>query len=230
MSKYLITPSLINSFFYYMKDEWKSPADSRADFLKTLSREKFEPNEAMQKGIDFEYLVEKTCDWESVNWVSLLSMKCQKLKSLNITNFSEANEFYTKNTQYFSCVKEIADVVKDGVWQSSCKKDLQVSGKNFILYGRCDVIKADTIYDIKFTSNYDVGKFNDSIQHLIYMYCLDLDKFAYLVSDGKSFWREDYFANDLENKIKSKISEFIQYLERDKEASNMFYSKWESKY
>lgn len=207
MNKYLITPSLINSFFYYLKDEWKSPADSRADFLKTLSRERFEPNEAMQRGIDWENALEKRCNGQVVNMDAGLFLKC------SIDTFNE-----------------IADVVKDGVWQSSCKKDLQVSGKSFILYGRCDVIKADTIYDIKFTSNYNVGKFNDSIQHLIYMYCLDLDKFAYLVSDGKSFWREDYFANDLENKIKSKISEFIQYLERDKEASDMFYSKWESKY
>ena len=54
MTKYLITPTLLNSFQYYIQDEYKSPADSRADFLRTLSRERFEPNEAMQKGIDFE--------------------------------------------------------------------------------------------------------------------------------------------------------------------------------
>ena len=36
MTKYLITPSLLNSYQYYIQDEFKSPADSRADFLKTL--------------------------------------------------------------------------------------------------------------------------------------------------------------------------------------------------
>jgi len=64
MSKYLITASLLNSFSYYLQDEWKAPQDSRADFLKTLSREKFEPNEAMQKGIDFEEAVKLYCDSE----------------------------------------------------------------------------------------------------------------------------------------------------------------------
>jgi len=29
MTKYLITPTLINSFEYYINDEFKSPADSR---------------------------------------------------------------------------------------------------------------------------------------------------------------------------------------------------------
>ena len=231
MSKYLITPSLINSFSYYLKDEWKSPADSRADFLKTLSREKFEPNEAMQKGIDFEYLVEKTCDWEVVNWVNLLSMKRQKLKSLNISNSNEASEFYTKNVQYFSCIKEIGKKVRNGIWQEKVKKDLTIGDHNFILYGRTDVIKCDTIYDIKFTKSYDTGKFLDSIQHLIYLYCSDLPNFSYLISDGKNWWKEDYFNHSgVEGEIKSKISQFLDYLQGDKEASDMFYLKWESKY
>ncbi len=65
MSKYLITPSLINNFSYYMSDEWKSPADSRADFLKTLSREKFEPNESMKLGIKLEdVLKENLPNWK----------------------------------------------------------------------------------------------------------------------------------------------------------------------
>lgn len=39
MSKYLLTPSLLNSYAYYIQDKWKSPQDSRTDFLKTFSRE-----------------------------------------------------------------------------------------------------------------------------------------------------------------------------------------------
>ena len=213
-----------------MKDEWKSPADSRADFLKTLSRERFEPSEAMQKGIDFEYLIEKTCNWESVNWAGLLSQKCEKLKSLGISNYQDATKFIDKKIEYIKSVKDIGQIVKDGIWQATCKKDLRVRDTNFLLYGRCDVVKADMIYDIKFTGKYDIGKFSDSIQHLIYMYCLDMPKFAYLVSDGKSFWREDYFADNLETKIRFKISDFLSYLELDKEASDMYFDKWESKY
>jgi len=190
-----------------MKDEWKSPADSRADFLRTLSRERFEPNEAMQKGIDFE---------------SDIELATNDLNVIDITH-----EDYDERQHI---INQIAKIVKGGIWQATCKKEMQIGDNNFLLYGRCDVVKADMIYDIKFTGKYDIGKFSDSIQHLIYMYCLDMPKFAYLVSDGKSFWREDYFADNLETRIRSKIGDFLQYLERDKEASDIYFDKWESKY
>jgi hypothetical protein len=206
MSKYLITPSLLSSYAYYIQDECKSPAESRADFLKTLSREKFEPNEAMQKGIDFEANVEKCCDF-----VSPYAM-------------------LPSPTPYDDCVIAIAKIVRGGLWQQSVKKEIKVGNQEFLLYGRTDVIKRDTIYDIKFTSNYELGKFLDSSQHLIYLYCSDLPNFSYLISDGKEFWREDYHNHaGIENEIKSKISDFLGYLENDKEAKEMFLTKWESK-
>ena len=199
MSKYLITTSLLNSYAYYIQDEWKSPAESRADFLKTLSREKFEPNEAMQKGIDFENEVFGYCSLD-------------------------------KELPIVSPMTEIGEIVKGGLWQQSVKKEITVGNQEFLLYGRTDVIKRDTVYDIKFTSNYELGKFLDSSQHLIYLYCSDLPNFSYLISDGKEFWREDYHNHaGIENEIKSKISDFLGYLENDKEAKEMFLTKWESK-
>ena len=52
MSKYLITPTLLNSFAYYTQDnEYKSEAEQRQEFLQTLSRVKSEPNEAMRLGL-----------------------------------------------------------------------------------------------------------------------------------------------------------------------------------
>jgi len=199
MLKYLITPSLLNSFSFYISDEWKSPTESRADFLKTLSREKFEPNEAMQKGIDFENEVFGYCSLD-------------------------------KELPIVSPMTEIGDIVKGGLWQQSVKKEIKVGNQEFLLYGRTDVIKRDTIYDIKFTSNYELGKFLDSSQHLIYLFCSDLPNFSYLISDGKEFWREDYHNHaGIEHEIKSKISDFLGYLENDKEAKEMFLTKWESK-
>jgi len=206
MTKYLITPSLLNSYAYYIQDEWKSPQDSRADFLKTLSREKFEPNEAMQKGIDFE---------EAVNFYS------QDRSNLS----KEVCKLACSNT-----ILDLANIVKSGLWQETCKKEIKVGNKEFLLYGRMDVVKRDTIYDIKFTSNYELGKFLDSSQHLIYLYCTGLPNFQYLVSDGKDYWAEDYANYEgIESEIKSRISDFMIYLENDKEAKEMFLTKWESK-
>lgn len=201
MIKYLITPTLINSYQYYINDEFKSPADSRADFLKTLSKEKFEPTEAMQKGIDFENDIKKLCD------NILLDKK--------------------ENIDYEVICNDIATIVKDGLWQETCKKELKIGNQEFLLYGKMDVIKRDTIYDIKYTSNYELGKFLGSAQHLIYLYCTGLPKFKYLVSNGKDFWIEDYFNNvNIENEIKSKINDFLSYLENDSEAKNLFETKW----
>jgi hypothetical protein len=203
MTKYLITTTLINSYQYYINDEFKSPADSRADFLKTLSKEKFEPNEAMQKGIDFEEEIFKQCSLEK-----------------------EVGKKLTSNPICDAIVK----IVKGGLWQQTCKKDLHIGNKEFLLYGKMDVIKRDTIYDIKYTSNYELGKFLGSAQHLIYLYCTGLPKFKYLVSNGKDFWIEDYFNNvNIENEIKSKINDFLSYLENDSEAKNLFETKWKTK-
>jgi len=205
MTKYLITASLLNSYQYYIQDEWKSPADSRADFLKTLSRERFEPNEAMQKGINFENHINQ------------------------LTN-NLPSTFNDKGQEYISCVIAIANIVNSGLWQQSVKKELKIGNQEFLLYGRTDVIKRDTIYDIKFTSNYEIGKFINSSQHLIYLYCLGLPKFQYLISDGKEYWIEDYHNHKgIEDELKGMISDFMGYLENDKEAKEMFLTKWESK-
>ena len=205
MTKYLITPTLINSYQYYINDEFKSPADSRADFLKTLSRERFEPNEDMQKGIDFEDDIKAKCD-------GYILLDCEE------------------NQDYETVCGEIAGIVKGGLWQQTCKKDLQIGNQEFLLYGKMDVIKRDTVYDIKYTRNYELGKFLDSAQHLIYLYCTGLPKFQYLISDGEDYWIEDYYNHiNIENEIKSKISDFLGYLENDKEAKELFKTKWESK-
>jgi hypothetical protein len=203
MIKYLITPTLINSYQYYINDEFKSPADSRANFLKTLSKEKFEPNEAMQKGIDFEEEIFEQC-----------SLEKEVGKKLTSDPICDA----------------IVKIVKGGLWQETCKKELKIGNQEFLLYGKMDVIKRDTIYDIKYTSNYELGKFLGSAQHLIYLYCTGLPKFKYLISNGKDFWIEDYFNNiNIENEIKSKINDFLSYLENDSEAKNLFETKWKTK-
>jgi hypothetical protein len=202
MTKYLITPSLINAYQYYISDEWKSPADSRADFLKTLSREKFEPNESMKKGIQLEDDI----------------MRSTK----------GFDPMILGNEDYLKCVQAISNVlIPNCLWQQSVKKDIKVGNREFLLYGRTDVIKRDTIFDIKYTSNYELGKFLDSSQHLIYLYCSGLPNFSYLISDGKDWWREDYVNHEgVEDQIKSKIADFMSYLENDFEAKEMFLNKW----
>jgi len=226
MTKYLITATLINAYQYYINDEFKSPADSRADFLKTLSREKFEPNEAMQKGIDFEAKVQFLTTNITVD--DLRHFYKEKVGETVINNrlsIEDAINWLLQQPEYI-----ISGIVEGGLWQQTCKKDLQVGDKEFLLYGKMDVVKRDTIYDIKFTSNYELGKFFNSSQHLIYLYCTGLPKFQYLISNGEDYWIEDYYNHaNIENEIKGKISDFLGYLENDKEAKELFETKWMTK-
>jgi len=234
MTKYLITPTLINSYQYYINDEFKSPADSRADFLKTLSRERFEPNEAMQKGIDFEDDIKFYCETGFFKGMG----KVIDESELDFRDEYEMHIIYPKQIVKHNepeyvidyVIKDIGDIIKGGLWQQTCKKEIKVGNQEFLLYGKMDVIKRDTIYDIKYTRNYELGKFLDSAQHLIYLYCTGLPKFQYLISDGEDYWIEDYHNHiNIENEIKSKISDFLSYLENDKEAKELFKTKWESK-
>jgi len=211
MTKYLITPSLLGSFAWYLSDESEN---NREKFLLTLKREKTPTTEAQAKGIRFEDDISLACadKYPYLIWMG------------------DEGEDDEKRASYDAIVSQVCDIVRGGLWQQSIKKEIKVGNQEFLLYGRTDVIKRDTIYDIKFTSNYELGKFLDSSQHLIYLYCSDLPNFSYLISDGKEFWREDYHNHaGIENEIKSKISDFLGYLENDKEAKEMFLTKWESK-
>lgn len=198
MTKFLITPSLLGSFAWYLSDESN---DSRKKFLNTLGKVKTPTTSAQQKGLDFEARINEFC-----------------------------GQFISGIYEYDIIARDIANIVKGGLWQLTCKKDLQVGDKEFLLYGKMDVVKRDTIYDIKFTSNYELGKFLNSAQHLIYLYCTGLPKFQYLISDGKDYWIEDYHNHaNIENEIKNKITDFLRYLENDQEAKELFETKWGAK-
>jgi hypothetical protein len=233
MTKLLITPTLLNSFAFYTQEiEYKSEEEQRQEFLQTLKRVKSEPTEAMQKGIDFEDDIKLYCETNRLVPSEAIRDKRFFWKGgyLDATNSKEYTDLNNKFNDYLDVIIPIANIVKGGLWQQTCKKELKIGNQEFLLYGKCDVIKADTIYDIKFTSNYDIGKYLNSSQHLIYLYCSGLSKFQYLISDGKSHWIEDYYNDsNIENNIKSKISEFIGYLENDKQAKTIYFENWRSK-
>lgn len=196
----LVTPSLLNSFRYYFDCENDEDGAVRADFLRTLTREKSEPNEAMQKGIDFE---------------NTIKIYCERRDICNEDGISQVTD----------AISAIGEICKNGLWQQAVKSEFG----DYLLYGKTDVIKRDTIIDIKRTENYDIGKYQPSMQHRIYLYCTKLPKFSYLISNERDWWREDYFYHDgIEQEIKDAIHEFIGYLENDAEAKALFYDKWKS--
>ena len=200
---YLMTHSLLSSWLHAMKsspyDDATMERDPYAEFLQALRREPVETTEAMQRGIDFEDLVTAIVRNDPVGMQN--------------------------HPEWFDPAKIIADTVRGGLLQYRARKKIRVGGMNILLYGRLDVLKAGIIYDVKFSSGYEVGKFFDSTQHPAYLEMIpEAEKFVYLVSNGKEVFREQYRRDEVPP-ITTTIQNFIDWL-NDSGLMPVYMEKW----
>ena len=197
--RYLITPSLLNSWLYLYRAFEGYEDAAFEDFKRTLHRERSVPNEAMQAGIDFENAVVAAADGAQA-----------------------------KN----QCVADIADIVRGGVTQVVLYQDKHIAGIDFLLYGRLDYIKAGTIFDIKYSKNYEVGKFLNSAQHPFYLeICPGAREFEYLISNGNDVFREKYRRSGAEllgRSLEDYIIEFVEFL-RASGLLGLYFEKWKAR-
>ena len=199
---YLMTHSLLSSWQYLLNENKHEAADSDplADFLRVLNRQPTETTEAMQKGIDFENLVTA------------------------IVN----NTYNSENPKWYTAAEAIANIVAGGQLQFVAKKKMQVSGIDILLYGRLDALKAGEVYDIKFSSGYERGKFIDSTQHPVYLELIpEAAGFTYLISNGSEVWTERYRRDETAD-IRYTISCFFSWLE-SANLMEVYQQKWQSK-
>lgn len=126
-----------------------------------------------------------------------------------------------------SDVEEIAELVKGGFWQERISKELDGN----LLYGIADVITPYMIYDIKFsTGSYNLGKYDYSIQHLLYMYCTGIPHFKYLIGNGENVFIEEHSWSDTSlETLKSRIYEMLSFIDGNKEFKEAFESNWRIK-
>ncbi len=205
MARYLMTHSLLSSWLYAMKgnpyEDATTEKDAFAEFMMTLCREPTPTNEAMQKGIDFENLVTAIVNGE------------QTPPDLD---------------KWYDAAHEVAEIVRGGLLQYKAKKEIEVAGITFLLYGRLDALKAGVVYDIKFSSSYDKGKFVTSTQHPTYLMLIpDAYEFTYLVSNGGSVWKETYRRDETAD-IREVISDFVSWLEAN-DLMDTYKEHWEAK-
>lgn len=201
--KMLITPSLLNSwdFFLSASGEWEEKA--REEFLATLRREPFLPTPAIQAGIDFEAAVKSS---------------------------SEGGFKPSEDECYDDCVKEIAEIVKGGAWQVKVQKTIRAGNALILLYGKVDVLKGPVCYDIKFTGKYENPKYIRSAQHPLYLECLEtVPVFQYLVSDGNNVYIEEYRKIDVPP-ILPMVVDFLSWMKANPQYGELFYKHWEAKY
>lgn len=173
------------------------------DFLNTLNKVREPDNEAMALGRKFEDDVLSVC---------------------------LGKKLHEESQNYTDCVNDVAETVSGGLWQEPVYRDVKIHGMDILLYGRADIIKKDWVYDIKFTKHYELGKYTKSIQHSLYMFCTGIENFGYLVSDGTSYWKEDYhMSEELLNGMRGEVSTMIEEIMANKAFKEAFLKNWQAK-
>ena len=200
MSRYLMTHSLLAAWLYTMKEnpyeDATSERDPMGEFLTVLRREPTPTTEAMQNGIRFEDLVT-----------------------------SIINGHAAPTDAWYAAAEKVAARCSGGVLQYKAKKPIEVGGVNLLLYGRLDCLKAGEIIDIKFTKNYDAGKFFSSTQHPTYFEMIpEARQFTYLASNGNDVWTETYRREESRS-IFPIISDFLDWL-RTSNLMPVYQEKW----
>lgn len=203
MDRYLMTHSLLSSWLYAIKEnpyeDATSERDPMAEFMLTLRREPTPTTEAMQKGIDFEDLV-----------TAIVAGKGDQ------------------GHRWYGAASKVAAIVGGGVLQYRARKEVCVGGLTLVLYGRLDALHAGGIYDIKFSSGYERGKYFDSTQHPTYLELVpEAEHFTYLVSNGSEVWQERYRREETPS-IFPIISDFLDWLTA-RDLLGLYQEKWLAK-
>jgi hypothetical protein len=132
----------------------------------------------------------------------------------------EKNEFMIRGIEFEEeCIKGnvpvISELIQGGAYQYSGKKEVEVDGVKFLMYGKHDVLKAGIIYDIKRVSKYETQKYFGSYQHHFYFDLVpEADKFVYLINDGSKTFIEEYH-RDEKIDLTRVISDFMKWLENN---------------
>lgn len=200
--RYLITPSLLNSWGYMWEFEKnvketendKVCLEDKIDKIRVKAKEDF-LNALNKIYIDNEYM---------------------KL----------GREFEEECYQGKTC---LSPIIEGGCNQIVGVKKVTVDGIDFVMYGKLDVLKGGVVYDIKRVQNYKTQKYLNSYQHGFYLGLFPRAyKFEYLIYDGVKPHTETYYRGQYIETTKV-ISMFIKWL-KENNLFEIYKEKWRSKY
>ena len=199
-NKLLVTHSLLSSWQWWLDFEGDDDSKAKESFENTLNKI-WVDNEYMKAGREFENLV-KGID---KNWT---------------VKFPER--------QVFECASAIADIIKGGTWQVTCKKDIVIGDQPILLYGRTDVLRGPEIFDIKFVGRYEARKYIKSTQHKMYFECLPgTERFTYLISDGVEVYQESYDRDETDSIIPV-VSDWLSWINQFPDYLGIYQDKWKA--
>lgn len=205
MPRFLLTPSLHDSWRFYKMLESKE----KSDFLNTLLKTKVPRTPNMEAGIKFEDDILKISSGPSDYTKTILGI--------------------VGTPEYRACVAEIAAIVQGGLWQERVMFDANLFGIDFLIYGKIDVLKRDWIYDIKRSDTYEVGKYTESVQHPIYMKGTGVNKFKYLIGDDESVYHEEYRMTDgMEAEMWASLRDLVSGIMDDADFKRAYMENWKA--
>lgn len=195
---YKMTHSLLES--------WRRATDPDADetafgvFLDTLERKKRQKTKAMQDGIDFENAV-----------------------TSYINNEAPDSD---RIGEEIRAIAQFGNRLRGAQLQVREEKEIKVCGREILLVGVADALKAGILSDIKRVQRYEYGKYQFSTQHPMYMELFpEALRFDYLIFDGKYCYMEQYRRGDFES-IQGTIKAFLEYLD-GAELMETYQKNWE---
>lgn len=211
----LITQSLLSAWLYMHNCTEDNSEDAQKDFLVALRREPIEQSEEMLRGISFEDAVNDYLHGDT------------EAPERHAANYAKRGG----EQQEAECVRQVAEIMRGGVYQLTAYKDKRIAGINFLLMAKCDWVKAGIIYDCKRVTNYEPGKYYESAQHPMYLEVVNTAKrFVYVVCDGDGVYTTDtYSPGDMPQSIEEIITQFVNDL-RDMNLLDTYFENWVSKY
>ena len=184
-----ITQSLLSAWEYTYSCREECHDDAFNSFLDTINKVKQEPTEAMINGLAFESEVYREASGMSRDI----------------------------HPQWELGIMKTATIIRGGQYQVKADRDITVAGHEFKIIGVLDVLKAGTIYDVKFLNKSFhsadvVNKYLHSPQHPAYFYLIpEAFQFKYIVCDGNDIYTEPYTIKNTRY-IGDIIEEFVSFL------------------
>lgn len=168
------------------------------------------------------------------------------IKVLNKEQF-EITENIQKGFEYEAYMQENYEETLGGAYQVKVSKEYG----DYLLYGIIDCLKGGIIYDYKYTANYEVGKFFNNHQTLMYLEMVpEAKKMIYLITNkfnkveypdiefkssekvvyevGEIF-KEEYIKDLFPETIESVLHKFIEWL-KAYNLYDLYTEKWKCKY
>lgn len=189
---YSFYPTLLDSYFRYKKSEDEL---SFIQLFDKINKVESEPDEARLKGIAFENLINEMITTENVNCIN----------GMFLSNDFEFND---------SIVLKIYEKLKRcSKIQSYQEKIIETEKGKIKIYGFFDYKFPQMTVDLKTTSNYSFGKYENNMQHKFTSLLTDDEEFNYISTDFEYLYSENYWLTDkVRKQAMTDIFEFIDFI------------------